>query len=662
MRRRLRWSGVAALVLMGLSCRGRGAHPPVVNEDYRFQLAWPGQGWTLLEGREARAVVPDAVAAARGLKSVHGAIIVEKLEVPDLEAMAREIAGQTAVRDRKVSPFETLDFAGQKAVRWRTTGTMNAMPVQFEHTIFAHQQHLYQVLAFSGGDLASADGSDFRPFTQAFSLLPGQVRDRVETVKVSDVAGIGWRVRGGVYESASYGLRAVPREGWHVTVGTELVRMNASAEVGLTRAGPEAHLVVLAERAPPEDERTAYTDGLIERTIRAMGAKREGEPMTIKVAGTPVPMVEYSTGGAIPVRYLHGVLFHGRDAFQLLGWSLDSEGASGHAAVVEGLGGFEFLDDPSRTALRQQLAGQLDPRAQVGPMFSLRRDVYRDFGRGFSFRRAGLWRVDAGDEARHHDTSAILWLTEPALGLFATVSTEPTTADSLTAHRRETADRLAQPKGPMLAHVGGAPALRSSGIVQGTAIRTQWEVTTLVRDGQLVTINVWGLPADMAAAREAIDQMLAAFHFGGPALEPPGTRERRYRDQRLGFSFQPPAGEWSSQDITPAGVAAQMKLVGWKNGTREIMVGGLATNGRAPGAALQGMEERLASMGGKVEREEATLGGLHWQRSRARKGLTQTDMYLVERDGIAYLIMLTAPFVGQDEFFAQAPAGFSFLD
>jgi hypothetical protein len=241
----------------------------------------------------------------------------------------------------------------------------------------------------------------------------------------------------------------------------------------------------------------------------------------------------------------------------------------------------------------------------------------------------------------------VLWLDEPALGLLSFVAVSPTDADAETAHRQEAAARLFKPEGPTPAKVGGLPALRSSGEVQSDTVHLQWEVTTLVRDQKLFAIHLWGLPADMAPARAEIDRMLAAFEFGGARLEPPAAKDGHYRDQRLGFSYRPPEGQWQSRDITPAGVAADMHLVGWTRSGREIIVGALGINDQSPGAALKGVEGRMrAMMGEDVEREPGTLGGQHCQKARGRKGLSRMEMYVLERDGIAYMLIVSAPFIG----------------
>jgi hypothetical protein len=173
------------------------------------------------------------------------------------------------------------------------------------------------------------------------------------------------------------------------------------------------------------------------------------------------------------------------------------------------------------------------------------------------------------------------------------------------------------------------------------------------------------LPPDVQGARAGIDQMLAAFQFGGPLLDAPGAKDKEghYRDQRLGFSYRPPHGDWRRKDLTPPGVGADMHMIGWTRTGQEIVVGALGINQQAPGAALKGMEARMRSMmGGELEREAAQLGGQRCQKARGRKGLSQMEMYVLERDGIAYMLLLSAPFIGHGSFFEDAAKGFAFLD
>jgi hypothetical protein len=634
-----------------------------VDEDLRFQVTWPGEGWTLLDAGRARERVPDAVAGAEGRKGVHGAVIVERIEATDLAAVAARIAGNVQLQGKAVTSFTPLTFAGEKAIRWGTSGTINGTAVHFEHTVLLHEGHLYQVLVYAPGGMDAWDDREFRAFTQAFSLLPGPVRDRADVVAVADAAGVGWRLRGGVYENAAHGVRVTPRSGWRVAVGNELDRLNASAEFGLVRSSPDAYVVALCERAPPESERAAYTAGTIGRTARTVGGAVVERPSKVEIAGVSVSLTEYTTSDVVPLRYLHGMLFRGREAIQLLGWTAVAGGDEARDALVAGLGAIELLGDDARLRLRRELEGRPDPRSLVGPDWSFRRDVYRDFGRGFLFRRSGLWRLEAGDRADAHHDGAVLWLDEPALGLMAYVTVARTEADAETAHRQEAAARLFAPEGPMPAQLGGLGALRSSGEVRSETVRLRWEVTTLRLDRQLYTVHVWGLPADMVPARAEIDRLLGAFQFGGSRLEPPAARDGVYRDPRLGFSYRPPAGHWESEDLTPSGAAGGMRVRHWSRGGHDIVATAVAIQDQSPPVVRATMEYHMRAMlGAEAEPETATIGGQRCQKASRRKGLLRREVYALDRDGIAYLLMVSAPFIGSGSFFASAPAGFAFLD
>jgi hypothetical protein len=648
------------VVVLALACRRPAETPPLVNEAYQFQLRPPGVGWGLVEGAAARGMVPDAVAGANGPHGVNGVIIVEALESEDLEGVARHIASQIRVRDRKLTDFRAVDFAGEKAIRWGTSGTLNGMAARFDHTIFLHQKHLYQVLAFAAGGLAA--DADFEPFRAAFSLLPGQVRDPAREMAAADGTGVGWRLRKGTYENAAYGLRMVAPPGWHVCVGIELATMDASSEVGLSREAPQAHLLVLAERAPPPAGRKRFADKLIRDAIARAGAERLPKPVPVTIAGTSVEAAEYVVKGAIPRHYLHAVLFSGRQVVQVHGWTVGEPGDSA-ALIKEGMAALQVLDEPARERLRRELGRAVDPVSQVGSGFSFRRDRYRDFARGLGFRRTGLWRVQAGDLAKAHDEVSFLWLEEPALGLYASVQMTDEPGDARRAHVRLAEARLGKVGAPERASLGHNPALRSAGPVHTPTLELRWEMTTQLRQRRLLVVNVWGLTEDMLPARAAIDQMLDSFSFEWADVQPPGARDGQYRDLRMGFSFRPPAGAWQSQDQTPPGFAAAANMVTWSQTGRDIMIAAVGTRGQARGDVLRAVEERTrALVGGDVPREPVQIAGRTWRRARGRKGLMQVEVSTTEKDGIMYMLMLSAPFIGHGTFFEDATAGLALLD
>jgi hypothetical protein len=198
--------------------------------------------------------------------------------------------------------------------------------------------------------------------------------------------------------------------------------------------------------------------------------------------------------------------------------------------------------------------------------------------------------------------------------------------------------------------------------VRSETVRLEWEVTTLLLDRQLYTVHVWGLPADMAPGRTEIDHLLGAFQFGRSRLEPPAARDGVYRDPRLGFSYRPPAGHWESQDLTPPQAGA-MHMRRWSRGGQEIVAGAIAIEDQSPAVVRASVAQHLRDvMGGEVEPETTTLGGQRCGKASGRRGIQRREVYALDRDGIVYTLMLSAPFIGSGAFFGAAPAGFSFLD
>ena len=177
----------------------------------------------------------------------------------------------------------------------------------------------------------------------------------------------------------------------------------SSAELG--RAQLAAGLHRRAGRArPARGERTDYRRGIVARTVQA-------------VSGTVVPTTIQAFGGRRG-RTAERVC-DGRAAAAALSARRALPGPRGHPA--DGLDAGERRGGrPGRHRRRpgqhraargpgsgpgcaRSWRGSWIPRSQVGPDFSFRRDVYRDFGRCFSFHRSG---PVAGDGGRSRQRSA----------------------------------------------------------------------------------------------------------------------------------------------------------------------------------------------------------------------------------------------------------------
>ena len=187
-------------------------------------------------------------------------------------------------------------FAGIDAVRVTVSGSLDGLQMRYIDTVFIHQGYGYQVLGFGRMDALLDSGAQLQPFFDNFSILPGKVSGRATTQVVSEADGVGWRVRGGVFQSAVTGIRARPSDAWRVAVGSSLEQMNADAEIGLVHSNPDVYIVLLVERAPPESGRAEFVAEL--QANVATDAER-GKPITMQFAGKPLELVPFTKSGAM---------------------------------------------------------------------------------------------------------------------------------------------------------------------------------------------------------------------------------------------------------------------------------------------------------------------------------------------------------------------------
>src|SRR4051812_1269489 len=82
---------VLAIVAIGGACKDKtegdptkvtveskdDATEPLVDDNYRFKITWPGKGWKLMRAHDASKMLNDAIAGATYEESLFGGVIVE---------------------------------------------------------------------------------------------------------------------------------------------------------------------------------------------------------------------------------------------------------------------------------------------------------------------------------------------------------------------------------------------------------------------------------------------------------------------------------------------------------------------------------------------------------------------------------------------------------
>ncbi len=625
----------------------------LLDHGYDFRIQAPGPGWTLMPEAEIRAMAPDAVAGVLGPGPVFGMIIVEKAPALDVHLFAETVHDALELEQVEELGQEDTLFRGEAAVRFRLRGLQQGFLCQVDYTVFVHQGHAYQLVLFGAPD-AMADTEAVHAWRASFSFLGGPVRGRATVRAVPDFRGVGWRVRDGRFASAAYGIAVDPEEPWHVAVGTELTQMNADAEVGLVASDPEAFIVLIPEQAAGVD-REPFAAMLLQQTLDGLTGTRLAEDRVMTVDGRELTFAVIDVTWPFPSEMMHAVHFEGDTCIQVLGWFYPTEREAALPELQRGFEMIRLLTVTERAALKKDLRSSPEPAQEIGLGWSLRDGTYRDFLYGFGWRAPGadLWRVRAGQDARAANPDAQLYIEEPSYGLFGVVIGEEALGRNGAAFHQEVLDHMggtARAR-PRKVRVSGGKGLTTRMDLTYDELALGYRITTFVVDGRGLQLVLWGLPANVDAATDAIEAAIDGVTLYPDGLEPVQVERDRYTDLRCGWSLALPDRTWSCTEVGDQRMAALGTQVTCTDGEAEAMV--LAVQAAHVGQDeewMQGYAEQLfaqlaaTTASGQVQHEEGTLGG---QPSRllhmggAADGLTFE--HTVHRQTLYGLLLMGAP-------------------
>ncbi|MFI5402032.1 MAG: hypothetical protein ACHQ1G_03775 [Planctomycetota bacterium] len=616
------------------------ASAPIVDDDYRFRIAWPGDGWKLLGEADVRNLCPDAVAGAIYANNMFGVVIVENAPGTELEPFARLLTENMPIEEKKVAAFEKATFAGKEAVRYHVSGQIEGMGFSYAGIVFFHQDHAYQVLAWAAGDrLADVR---LKQFHDAFSLTDGEVTGRVRRDAVKDARGVGFRVTGGVFESVT-GLHVAPVLPWTIAVGVELDLMDTEAEVGIVHQSPEIYVALTPEKAPGEG-REAMAARLRESLAADVGAVVTDESVVIPFAGGDLSLRALRRDGPPAFEYLHGVGLQGDEVVQVTAWYAAAKRQEARTLVADALRGVTFLSPDRRAALKAALLAAPDPENAVGEGWSLRGGVYRDFDRDIEWTKPkGFWRASAGDDARLANEDATLYLTEPDRGLTALLLLEEGegwSAEEYHATITEQSFGAGAPK-PVPRRIGDADGLVSEGdrSLDGPPLR--FRIATAVHGGVAMQFVVWAPPEVLARESAAADAAIDGVRFR--QLDPSGEQDGRYHDLRFGHSIEAPKG-WPRKDMTPEGAGTIASFVNWSKDGGMLGVLAIVVMGEGQDEKWfldfidQFVRDGMRGFSGAREQTESTLAGFKTRRLRWARGGESLEIDLLVRERALYAV------------------------
>ncbi len=645
---------------------------PIVDTDYRFRLDPPGAGWRLMGETEIRNMAPDAVAGAVHGQGMFGVVIVEPAPGVPAEELAQLVVENMALENKQVGDFEPLTFAGKPATRVTITGTTQGLTFRYVNHVFEHQGFFYQVMAGGMSAKVDARGRALAPFFSAFSLTEGKVQARKAQREVIDTTGVGWRVKDGVFESAAYGLRVEPRGDWRLAVGAELDQMNPNAEVGLVCE--QAYLILLMERASGVD-RKRFAKKLRQDMLRNISAKPSGKPARVTIGGREVRLHRMRTATKPVFEYLHGVMFVGDNAVQVLYWSLAGLKEKASGLMPDALASIAFMTHQQASALAGELAGRPDPQNRVGPGYSLRRGTYRSFAHGLTWKkppaeagsRVGFWRISVGEQARAFNPDSSLVIEDPVAGVFGMLIVEPAGGfDGPGYHDLVTRRAFAKPPTPETVKLGPVSGLSSTGRKDEDGLKLTYRLVTAIHSGQAIQFAFWGVPDAMREHGALVAAALAGLDLTA-APKPSQQTGGRTSDWRFGFSYQPPGTGWQRKELTPPEMREAGTVLDFSRGAEHVLLLSVCAldAGQDREWFLRFIQEliqsRMAELPlGPPGRDKLELAGATWDRLRWR-GSFKADAYLTMRDRTFYglLTMTDRPRAAPPEGVAT---GFAFLD
>jgi hypothetical protein len=616
------------------------------SEAYRFTIAAMPAPWRALDERSARELVPDAIAGVTDGGGRYAVVIAEAAPEGELEELARFLVDSMGLEGFELIAFEPTTFRDLPAYRAEVGGRVNDLDVRYESVIFLREGYLFQALGFGLG--SGVRPGTFAPFFDAITLLEGEITGAAAMREVPDTAGVGWRVAGGKFESAVYRLAVAPPEGWRVAVGAELRQMNGDAEIGLVHVNPEAYVTVIAERAAGVD-RAAFATMLLET---GDGLRRRAQAFDASVAGRPVTLHRFTLESP-PIEMWRGVFFEGDTCYQVVAWYMGGLREKALEALPAAFASIRVMSEAEADALAAALEAGRDPQNRVGSDFALRRGVYRDFARGFAWRKPeGFWRVLAGDEARAENPDALLVLEAPALGVFGTLVGEPVFAvNGPEYHEACRALMAPDPEAlpaPREVTVGGRPALVSvfDGAPGEAAIR--YQLATIVEDDVALQMVFWGLTGNMESSAAQLDRALEGFVFP-PHLSAVEANADTYTDVRLGYALDLPDGRWRRRDMTPEAMLPVSSFTHWTAGDDNIVVVAMCALKEGQDArwfqsfTRDLVRERLGTaISGAPARSTARLGGAPAERLTWKDKTGSLDLFVCVSDLTAYAVVVAS--------------------
>lgn len=521
----------------------------LIDHDYKFRIDMPA-GWRVLGEKRMQQISEDAVAGALKTRGGGGGcVIVERLGKVDLAELTDLVLDGLSLEDMEVLERGKARVSGCDAVRFRVSGRTGGVATHYLFHVVQRGEWIYQVLSWSMAARVG-DGEVLETLCRGFSLVEGRPRRRTTHVAVADQHGVGWRIRGGVFESAACRFRAAAAEGWRPIVGERLAAVNTDAEFGMTHPATESYLAVLVEAAPADREAAFHEHAREDLVERAGGAVKEAG--TFEVGGVKRQFVATESSGGFHARFLQATWMEGGFFYRVMTWHPVQDRKKAMKALPAALACIRVLTPADAGRIGKEIRALPDPEADVGLHYSLRCGVYRNYAFGIEWEKParGWWSVAAGQQARERVEGAEAGLgesvkfsaVEKSSGVLCGMSLERHAGSDARAYHREVVGAINAALDDATATA--APEVDIYGIsaqvtvVDGCAqtLDLRYHVATFVGDGIAGRLVIWGVKGQVEAGAAAVKDALAGWRYLG-TLKPFEVVDGRFVDHRMGWSL-----------------------------------------------------------------------------------------------------------------------------
>ena len=338
--------------------------------------------------------------------------------------------------------------------------------------------------------------------------------------------------------------------------------------MALAHAGTESYVVLLTEPAASDDAE-ALERGMRESLRAGLGGVAPQSEFEARVDGRRRSFREYHANVGIEIRYLHSAWVEDGLAHQIIAWHLPANAERARAALPAALAGIEMLGAQEQRRLADEIGALPDVDDSVGLHHSLRGGVYRDFERGFQWRKpdGGFWRASVGQAARDQSADAAVMFSEKRSGLFGQIVVEPRGGFDGPAYHDAVIRRMrmalarSELSGPARVAGSGADGLQSTLRGRLDGLDLTWSVTTFVWNREAAKVLVWASTQNFERHAEEVRAAVENFRVHAGGLPETVSTPSRYADHRLGFALSLPRGAEAPVDITPSEIRPLASLL-----------------------------------------------------------------------------------------------------